>query len=67
MIPGDAALAIIDVQDGFRGLGWGTRNNPRAEERIAELLQIARRLTVWSPNAAPAIEDPLVGSYAKVG
>jgi nicotinamidase-related amidase len=38
MIPGDAALVIIDVQDGFRDPRWGTRNNPRAEERIAEVL-----------------------------
>ena len=38
-----AALIIIDVQKAWDSPGWGTRNNPAAEERIAELLAAWRR------------------------
>lgn len=40
MNQGDAgpALVLIDVQRAFDDPSWGTRNNPEAEARIAELL-----------------------------
>jgi nicotinamidase-related amidase len=43
MILPNAALLIIDVQNGFDDERWGVRNNPDAEARIAELLGIWRR------------------------
>lgn len=39
----NAALLIIDVQNGFDDERWGVRNNPDAEDRIAELLEVWRR------------------------
>ena len=33
-----AALLLIDVQQGFDESRWGSRNNPDAEKRIAQLL-----------------------------
>lgn len=32
------ALLWIDVQQGLDDEGWGRRNNPQAEQRMAELL-----------------------------
>jgi len=43
MIPDNAALLIIDVQQGFDDPKWGARNNPDAERRIAALLERWRR------------------------
>src|SRR5262245_23420722 len=34
----DAALLVIDVQQGFDDPSWGRRNNPELEARVAELL-----------------------------
>jgi len=41
-LPPDAALLVIDVQQGFDEPSWGKRNNPQAEQRIAELLACFR-------------------------
>jgi len=49
MIPDNAALLIIDVQVGFDDPRWGVRNNPDAERRIAELLEI------WRESGRPVI------------
>ena len=39
----NAALILIDVQQGFDDSGWGHRNNPHAEQIIALLLDHWRR------------------------
>ena len=41
-IPKNAALLVIDVQDGFADPRWGSRNNPEAEDVIAALLGVWR-------------------------
>lgn len=43
------ALLVIDVQKGLDGPRWGDRNNPQAEERIADLL------AAWRATARPVI------------
>jgi Amidases related to nicotinamidase len=45
----DTALLIIDVQQGFDNPRWGARNNPDAEERIADLL------AAWRATGRPVI------------
>lgn len=37
------ALLVIDVQKAFEDKKWGTRNNPYAEENIAQILEHFRR------------------------
>ncbi|MEA2239527.1 MAG: hypothetical protein QOC81_4251 [Thermoanaerobaculia bacterium] len=48
-MPSDAALLIIDVQQGFDEPRWGARNNPDAEKRIADLL------AAWRSGGRPVI------------
>ena len=45
----DAALLVIDVQDGLDNPRLGTRNNPDAEKRIAQLL------AAWRAAGKPVI------------
>ncbi|MBA3316483.1 MAG: cysteine hydrolase [Gemmatimonadales bacterium] len=45
----DAALLLIDVQQGLDHPRWGARNNPAAEQRIAELL------AAWRATGRPVI------------
>lgn len=45
----EVALLIIDVQKGFDDPSWGHRNNPDAEEKIAQLL------THWRSHSRPII------------
>lgn len=42
-LPDDAALIIIDVQNGLDDAKYGRRNNPQAESNIARLLEAWRR------------------------
>jgi nicotinamidase-related amidase len=46
-LPANAALIVIDVQQGFEDPRWGRRNNPDAESRVAALL------AAWRAAGAP--------------
>lgn len=43
MLPTNATLLVIDVQQGFLDASWGPRNNPDAEANIAQLIAVWRR------------------------
>jgi nicotinamidase-related amidase len=49
LLPANAALIIIDVQQAFNDPSWGERNNPAAEANIAALL------SAWRASARPVI------------
>ena len=56
-LPANAALIVIDVQQGFLDPRWGRRNNPAAEENIAALLaawRAARRPVIHVRHASPS-------------
>jgi nicotinamidase-related amidase len=48
-LPDNAALLLIDVQQGLDHPRYGARNNPQAEQRIAELL------AAWRSRGRPVI------------
>ena len=46
----NAALVVVDVQQGFEDLEfWGTRNNPGADKNIASLID------VWQASGRPVV------------
>lgn len=47
MLPSNATLIVIDVQQGFFNASWGPRNNPGAEANIARLL------AAWREHGRP--------------
>lgn len=49
MLSSRTALLLIDVQQGLDDPRWGARNNPDAEQRIAELL------AAWRATGRPVI------------
>ncbi len=59
-LPRNAALLVVDVQQAFDDPAWGSRNNPGAERRIADLL------SAWRARAMPIIHirhrNPAPGS-----
>ena len=48
-LPENAALLLIDVQQGLDHPRYGSRNNPQAEQRIAELL------AAWRSGGRPVV------------
>ena len=47
--PSSAALLLIDIQQGLDDPCWGARNNPQAEQRVADLL------AAWRAAGGPVI------------
>ena len=62
-IPKNAALVLIDIQQGFNDLNyWGPRNNPAAETNAARLLQAwreTRRPLFHVQHHSPTPTSPL--------
>ena len=48
-IADDAALLVIDVQQGFDDPGWGPRDNPDAEANIGRLV------AAWTDAGRPIV------------
>jgi nicotinamidase-related amidase len=58
----EAALLVIDVQQGFDDPMWGRRNNPLLEARVAELLaawRAAHRLVLHARHMSTLPDSPL--------
>jgi nicotinamidase-related amidase len=64
----NAALVVVDVQEGFEESGfWGPRNNPGADENIASLIdtwQRTGRPVVFVRHDSVKPESPLRRGYA---
>ncbi|MGH4033312.1 cysteine hydrolase family protein [Actinomycetota bacterium Odt1-20B] len=67
----NAALVVVDVQQGFEEEGfWGARNNPGADDNIASLIdawQEAGRPVVFVRHDSPKPQSPLRPGYAGNG
>jgi nicotinamidase-related amidase len=48
-LPANAALIVVDVQQGFHDPRWGPRNNPDAEAKIMRLM------TAWRETGRPVV------------
>lgn len=57
-LPRDAALVVIDVQEGFDDPAWGRRNNPHAVENVA------RPLAAWRHEQRPIFQVQHVSRHA---
>jgi len=58
----EAALLVVDVQQGFDDPRWGRRNNPTLEARVAELLGVwraARRPVLHARHMSTLPSSPL--------
>ena len=58
----EAALLVVDVQQGFDDPRWGRRNNPTLEARVAELLGVwraARRPVLHARHMSTLPASPL--------
>ncbi|MGW1866211.1 cysteine hydrolase family protein [Streptomyces mauvecolor] len=63
----NAALVVVDVQQGFEEPFWGPRNNPSADENIAALIaawQETGRPVVFVRHDSSKPESPLRPGYA---
>lgn len=67
-IAGNAALVVVDVQQGFEEEAyWGPRNNPDADRNIAELIdawQASGRPVVFVRHDSPKPDSPLREGYS---
>ena len=63
----NAALVVVDVQQGFEEVGyWGTRNNPSADDNIAALIdgwQASGRPVVFVRHDSVTPGSPLRAGY----
>lgn len=63
----NAALVVVDVQKGFEEAGfWGPRNNPGADDNIAELIDVWQstgRPVVFVRHDSPKPQSPLRPGY----
>lgn len=58
----DAALVVVDVQEGFDEPWWGPRDNPACDDNIAALLEAfaaTGRPLVYVQHSSPSLESPL--------